>query len=160
VDYSFKSNSSVNRSIVNRLRSRQAEFWFAKSPFSQCASLMGTVLIHSTRTRLAYQKLGDALRAIHADALTVAWHRDVRTALTSGARVVVPDIRTPEEAALLHALGGELWRVLRPGHHLEGPASQHPTEVACDTLQVNVEVRNDGALEELRASIDARRAGR
>lgn len=48
--HSFSPNRSVRRSIVNLLRSLQAVFWLAKSPVSQIASPIGSVLSHLTRT--------------------------------------------------------------------------------------------------------------
>lgn len=98
--------------------------------------------------RQIYQQLGDALRVIHPDALTRAWEAAVSDAVSSGHRVVVPDIRMPEEARWLHKAGGVLWRIERPGLQAP-PGGEHATETALDCWPVDWTVINDADVEQM-----------
>ncbi len=49
----------------------------------------------------------------------------------AAARVVVDDVRYPNEKAALEAEGGEVWRVVRTDL---APTDDHPSETACDRL--------------------------
>lgn len=63
-----------------------------------------------------------------------------------GAKVVVTDCRFPNEAATVKRLGGQIWRVERPGR---GPANDHPSEVALDTWAFDHVFSNDGSVDDL-----------
>lgn len=104
--------------------------------------------------RELYQELGDSLRRIHPRALLRSWRAAVEAALHDGYSVVVPDIRTPAEAAALHELGGQLWRVFRPGMQLSGAAAEHATETISDSFTVRLVLRNVAGVEELRAAAE------
>jgi hypothetical protein len=59
--------------------------------------------------------------------------------------VVVTDARFPNEADWVHELGGQVWRVVRPGHAGDG----HASEALVDGLPADFEIANDGTLEQL-----------
>ncbi len=82
--------------------------------------------------RQLYQKLGDALRGCHPEALTRLWLRAVESHRFLGHHVVTPDIRLPAELDAVRAVGGILWRVERPAQPLP-PGGLHWTETALDT---------------------------
>lgn len=103
--------------------------------------------------RELYQQLGDALRAIAPDALTRGWIAEIRAGLEAGARVVVPDLRMPDEHAAVRRLGGLVIRLLRADAQLRGDAAAHSTELASDAFDVDREIRNDGTLADLHARV-------
>lgn len=98
--------------------------------------------------RALLQRMGDALRdddvlgsAALADiaAQRVARHR------TAGTPVVISDVRTPDDLALVLRLGGQVWRIDRPG---VGPANSHHTE-QLPTEHPAIVVPNSGNLADL-----------
>lgn len=72
----------------------------------------------------------------------------VRAAIDNlpSARIVVTDVRFPNEAEAILERGGVLWRVERRGY---GPVNDHPSETAVDHLHPNATLQNDGTLEDL-----------
>jgi hypothetical protein len=81
--------------------------------------------------------------------------------------IVVDDIRFPNEWRMIEALGGEVWRVVRPGygrlpswldttlHHLfNWHPFLHESEYHWSTAPVDVEFLNDGTQAELLADVD------
>jgi len=75
--------------------------------------------------RQAMQTLGTEWgRALSADFWLEAW----RNTLPAEARIVVDDVRFANEAAAIAELGGEVWRIERPGAGLEGAAALHASE--------------------------------
>jgi hypothetical protein len=65
-------------------------------------------------------------------------------------RVVVPDIRFPNEAKAIRALGGQLIRVTRKGI---GPVNGHASEIAGDNLDVDHVIHNDGDVRDLEQTL-------
>ncbi len=105
--------------------------------------------------REIYQRMGDALRAIHPETLVRGWLADARVHLDQGLPVVSPDIRTPLEVEALRRAGGLLWRVRRGEGTLRGAAAAHLTETALDGLvDPDVDIVNDGPIEALLAQAD------
>lgn len=60
-------------------------------------------------------------------------------------RVVITDVRYPNEADAIKAAGGYMMRITRPGLVM---ASNHPSESMVDECKVDYEVVNDGTLEQ------------
>lgn len=57
----------------------------------------------------------------------------IRTLWSQGARLIVTTgVRAPSDVQLIRDLGGELWRVLRPGY--SSGAAEHPVERMLDDL--------------------------
>ncbi len=67
------------------------------------------------------------------DRLSERWDENPR------ARIVIDDVRMPNEAQAIRALGGELVRVVRIGYENENAAG-HKTEMLLDTIQVDHEI--------------------
>lgn len=65
-----------------------------------------------------------------------------------GAAVVFTDVRFPNEAEAIKAMGGILVRVVRPNYD-NGVDPMHPSEAQVDDLGHDVTVWNDGTLGEL-----------
>jgi len=66
--------------------------------------------------------------------------------LPDGAKVVIPDVRYPNEADAITALGGVVWRVVRDG---VGPVNGHISDSAMDDYPFMNTVYNGGTIEEL-----------
>lgn len=71
--------------------------------------------------------------------------------LRPGLSYVIPDTRFPNEAEAVTArLGGQVWRVLRPG---SAPVNGHESETALDGWQFDAHLKNDGTLDDLRETV-------
>lgn len=79
--------------------------------------------------------------------------------------VVVTDVRFPNEARFIGDLGGELWRVTRYVRPIgkrvgwlerydNGIDADHPSEALVDELDVDVNIMNDGTLEDLERKVE------
>jgi hypothetical protein len=66
-----------------------------------------------------------------------------------GVVILVPDVRTKEEVALIHELGGKVFLVTRNG----GKKDEHFTERGVDEKEADYIIRNDSSLEALRAQV-------
>lgn len=68
---------------------------------------------------------------------------------------IITDVRFINEAKAIRAVGGEVWQIHRAG---VGPLNDHPSEMEQTTQEflynVDVHVRNDGTLDELRSKVD------
>lgn len=110
--------------------------------------------------REMYQQLGDALRAIHPDAVLNGWRNALTEAIGNGELIVVPDIRMPVELDVLHRLGGVVWRIVRPVPSLGGATAAHATETACDEMVVEAVIENSADIDSLFLHIDERLGSR
>jgi hypothetical protein len=68
---------------------------------------------------------------------------------------VITDVRFDNEAEAIHARGGYVWRVVRPGAGLAGSAGSHSSERGIEARLVDDEVLNDGDLSVLAGRVDA-----
>lgn len=64
--------------------------------------------------------------------------------------IVVPDVRFTNEAEAIHAAGGEVWRICRPG---VAPVEAHASEAGLPDGMIARVIVNGGALEDLRARV-------
>lgn len=75
--------------------------------------------------------------------------RDISVARENGEKIVVSDVRFPEEAEMIRSLGGRVILIDRPSH----PRNDNdPSETACDSIVYDVMLSNDStipALEDL-----------
>lgn len=71
--------------------------------------------------------------------------------LAAGLDVVVDDVRFPNEADLLRGLGGELWRVERPGTVYE---TEHVSEGGLEDYDFDLCVSNDSSVNALCREVD------
>jgi hypothetical protein len=74
------------------------------------------------------------------------WQQRVSVYLEQGIGVVVDDVRFPEEARLIEALGGAMVEVTRPGGG-SWTFAAHASEGALDQWDFRARVVNDGGLE-------------
>lgn len=88
------------------------------------------------------QRLGVAARDVLGSNV---WVDAALSTLPSG-KYVVTDVRFPNEAEAIKTLGGEVWRVERPG---TGPVNGHESETALDSHGFDATIDNSGSLEDL-----------
>lgn len=86
-------------------------------------------------------------------------------ALPFDQKVVITDVRFPNEAQFLRQVGGEVWRVVRynrvrgegSDHFLEpfdnGLGTDHPSEAHVDSMYADLEVANDADIDHLRRKV-------
>lgn len=70
--------------------------------------------------------------------------------IPDGAWVVFTDCRFPNEADAAKAAGGQVWRIVRPGHDA---TNAHTSETALDHYPFDRTIVNDGTLDDLRAAL-------
>jgi hypothetical protein len=97
--------------------------------------------------RRLLQTLGQSVRA-HLGAHV--WIDATLDDIEPGDRVVVTDVRYPNEAAAIRQLGGVLVRIERPG---VGPANDHPSEHALDRYRFDFQILNAGTVADLHAEM-------
>lgn len=95
--------------------------------------------------RFAMQTLGTGWGrdTINPDIWVNLWTRKARDLLAAGAHIVADDVRFPNEVAAIRALGGEIWRVERPGVS----AMDHVSEK--HALETDATVMNDSTEADL-----------
>lgn len=94
--------------------------------------------------RWAMQTLGTewGRHWIHPDLWTRAWANRA----TKYSKVIADDLRFPNEAQLVRALGGQVWRIDRPDRQTN---SVHESEQYLDGLPVDRLLVNSGTIQEL-----------
>jgi hypothetical protein len=121
-------------------------------------------LLGGKSPRWAMQSLGTewGRQHIHSDLWAMVTRNDIIAQMLHDpdCRIVVDDCRFPNEAHLLHCLGGELWRIHRPGCPPTSPRwpswlaaagwlPGHPSEFWWSRLPATEELVNDGSLDDL-----------
>lgn len=96
---------------------------------------LGTEGIRSVDPEFWVKRLADRILAHRAE--------------DENSRIVVDDVRFPNEAALFL----DLWRVSRPDYHIEGDA--HLSERFVGMMDENRHLKNSGTLEDLGILVDA-----
>lgn len=89
------------------------------------------------------QDLGAGVRTILGED---TWVRAALMDLEPGQKYVITDVRYPNEADAIRAMGGSIWRVRRDG---TGPANDHASETAMDDYRYDVTLHNDGTVDDL-----------
>ena len=99
--------------------------------------------------RRILQVLGTEVgRAVDPDFWIKKLDQDTQTC----SALVVPDVRFPNEADWIHRQDGLLIRVIGRGG-LVGQAGTHASETQILSLRADVEIINDGTVEELHAQV-------
>jgi hypothetical protein len=103
--------------------------------------------------RHAMQTLGTewGRNCIGQDFWTAIWRGIVREELRHNYRVVCDDLRFLNEAVVVKALGGSIWRVHRPKMELNGDS--HQSELEQSRLPFDLRFSNDGSQGDLRALV-------
>jgi hypothetical protein len=78
------------------------------------------------------------------------WVNAAINSIPDGSKIVFADVRFPNEAKAISALGGQVWRIERDG---VGPANSHVSETALDGYSYDLSIKNSGSLEELYSAV-------
>ena len=81
-------------------------------------------------------------KLIHQD----VWVWRLFNQIDTDERIVIPDVRFPNEARMIEERGGEVWRINRHNH---GAVNDHVSERALDNHMFKRVVYNDGSLDDL-----------
>lgn len=93
--------------------------------------------------REAQQAIGQGARQVLGENV---WVDACLAKMRDGGKYVFSDLRYPNEAAAIKKLGGEVWRVQRPGF---GPVNDHVSEIALDDYDYDLVLENDGVQADL-----------
>lgn len=111
--------------------------------------------LHRCTTRHLMQTLGTewGRNCITPDVWAKLWHRRASQLITQGHRIVSDDVRFPEEAALIHSLSGELWRISRPAHNASPEVVAHSSEGALEDTFFHRHLSNNQGFDHLEAAV-------
>jgi len=87
---------------------------------------------------------------IHPDFWVKIARAKAQRIMNDGVSVVIDDVRFPNEAAMVFALGGELWRIDRPDVSYSG---DHSSEGALEDITPDRVIVNDGSIAQLKEKI-------
>lgn len=79
------------------------------------------------------------------------WVDYALNSIPDGGKAVIADVRYPNEADAIKALGGKVYRVERDG---VGPANEHASENALEGYEFDGAIRNDGTIDGLYYNIE------
>ena len=87
---------------------------------------------------------------IHPDFWVMIARAQTERIMADGRSVVIDDVRFPNEAAMIRDLGGELWRIDRPGIAYDG---DHSSEGGLEDIIPHQVIINDGTITQLKEKI-------
>ena len=87
---------------------------------------------------------------IHPDFWVMIARAETQRIMNDGGSVVIDDVRFPNEATMIRDLGGELWRIDRPGIAYNG---DHESEGGLDDITPDRVIVNDGTIAQLKEKI-------
>ena len=87
---------------------------------------------------------------IHPDFWVMIARAKAERIMKDGVSVVIDDVRFPNEAAMIRDLGGELWRIDRPGVSYSG---SHESEGGLEDITPDRVIVNDGTITQLKEKI-------
>lgn len=90
---------------------------------------------------------------VHRQLWVIMMAQKLRPMLRDGIDVVISDVRFVNEAEMVHRLGGQIWRIVRPGAKTTAH-SDHTSEQEHARIVEDVTLINDGTQEQLFESID------
>ena len=83
---------------------------------------------------------------IHPDFWVMIARAETQRIMADDRSVVIDDVRFPNEAAMIRDLGGELWRIDRPGVSYDG---SHESEGGLEDITPDRVLINDGTITQL-----------
>ena len=87
---------------------------------------------------------------IHPDFWVMIARAEAQRIMADGRSVVIDDVRFPNETAMIRELGGELWRIDRPGVSYDG---DHSSEGGLEDITPDRVIINDGTITQLKEKI-------
>jgi hypothetical protein len=100
--------------------------------------------------RTLLQNLGVGARTLFSDQF---WVTQGLAGVENGDKIVITDVRFPNEAEAIKSLGGQVWRVKRLGIDA---VNEHISETAMDDYPVDQIFINNGTVEDLMALLKTR----
>jgi hypothetical protein len=100
--------------------------------------------------RALLQNLGVGARTLFNDQF---WVTQGLAGVKNGDKVVITDVRFPNEAEAIKSLGGQVWRIKRLGIDA---VNEHISETAMDDYPVDQIFINNGTVEDLMALLKTR----
>lgn len=128
-------------------------------PYKRLSEIVEEVGLDEAKTmpevRRLLQTLGNGAREIvHPDTWVEGFKYRHRDKLLIGEKLVVSDMRYPNEAAIVRDLGGEVWKVVRPDFDNGlGELTANASETSVDDIHPNLTILNDNTLESLRHKV-------
>jgi hypothetical protein len=101
----------------------------------------------SVEVRRLLQDLGVGARKIFGEDF---WVSQTLSGVNPGDKIVVTDVRYPNEAQAVKDLGGVIWRIQRPGI---SAVNDHPSESAMDDWDYDKVIVNNSGLDGLKSQI-------
>ena len=83
---------------------------------------------------------------IHPDFWVMIARAETQRIMADGRSVVIDDVRFPNEATMIRDLGGELWRIERPGIAYNG---DHESEGGLEDITPDRVIVNDVSIDQL-----------
>ena len=83
---------------------------------------------------------------VHPDFWVMIARAETQRIMADDRSVVIDDVRFPNEAAMIRDLGGELWRIDRPGVSYDG---SHESEGGLEDITPDRVLINDGTITQL-----------
>lgn len=109
------------------------------------------------KAKVEFPELRNLLQTLGVGARTVFndqfWVSQGLAGLSADDKIVITDVRFPNEADAIKALGGQIWRVKRLGI---GAVNEHVSETAMEGYKVDQIFVNNGSIEDLMALLQAR----
>jgi hypothetical protein len=105
---------------------------------------------HGPEVRVLLQRMGTEVgREMFGEDF---WVNAAIDSIEDGSKVVVSDVRYPNEAEAIKKLGGQVWRITRPG---VGPANSHASETSLDDYEFDYKIENNDGLGMLYSKVDS-----
>lgn len=108
------------------------------------------IVKQNPEVRRLLQSLGSSARDIIDDHI---WITAALSSLDIDERVVITDVRFENEAAMVKSLGGQVWRVKRPGVEA---VNSHASETQLDGYKVEQIFVNGGSVQDLEVLVQTR----
>jgi hypothetical protein len=114
---------------------------------------LGAYGFDSLTSRRIQQVMGTEAgrKALDANLWTTIAGRKIRKIVDAGGRVIIDDMRFPNEYDLIKAMGGECWCVFNP--RVDIPVTSHPSEGLLANHAFDQAMINEGTIEDLQVQV-------
>ncbi len=113
--------------------------------------LWGTEVVRSIEPKVWLQRHQLRVASAMLDLSNIARQHPERISSHNGIRVAVPDVRTADESAYIHEMGGFNAWISRPSLANENLSNGHVTEAGIPKHPTDLYLVNEGSLEEFQA---------
>jgi hypothetical protein len=109
------------------------------------------------RAKVEFPELRNLLQTLGVGARTIFndqfWVSQGLAGVSEGDKIVITDVRFPNEADAIKSLGGQIWRVKRLGVEA---VNEHISETAMDGYKVDQIFVNNGSVDDLMTLLQTR----